>query len=240
MAAPKYVVFDLATIGSIPEGKRLEKEYLDEFPHISKISWITVDEDKEIVKEKECVIKPTWYEGTPEEYESTYGETYDDSMKHGADIKAVLDEFLTDVKQEGVSVVGHNILGTDYYVLWAEIMRLDLDVKWLYEKDVFDTTDMAVHFKICGQMFKDKGERVGKKPTLEELYLALFEEEIVVSRGTLQGVKACWRCFDDLMLIVAEIDMVNAEKNKRMIRIKICYWLVVLVLLAIIFIFTNK
>ena len=240
MAAPKYVVFDLDTIGSIPEGKRLEKEYLDEFPHISKISWIIVDEDKEIVKEKESVINPTWFKGTPEEFEATYGTTYNDLIQQGADIKVVLDEFLADLKQEGVSIVGHNIMGTDYYVLCAEIMRLDLDVKWLYEKDVFDTTDMAVRFKICGQMFKDKGERVGKKPTLEELYLALFEEEIVVSRGTLQGVKACWRCFDDLMLIVAEIDMVNAEKNKRMRRIKMLCWLVVLVLLAIIFILTNK
>lgn len=239
MATPKYVVFDLCTIGSIPEGKKLEKEYLDQFPHISKISWMVVDEDKEILKEKEYIIKPTWYEGTPEEYESTYGETYDDSMKHGADIKAVLDEFLTDVKQEGVSVVGHNILGTDYYVLCAEIMRLDLDVKWLYEKDVFDTTDMAIRFKICGQMFKDKGERADKRPTLKELYLALFEEDIDVERGTLKGVKACWRCFDDLMLIVSEIDMVNAEKNKRMRRIKMICWLAILVLLAIIFIVTK-
>ena len=240
MTTQKYVVFDLCTIGSIPEGKKLEKEYLDQFPHISKISWIVVDEDKEILKEKEYTIKPTWYDGTPEVYETTYGETYDDSMLHGADIKAVLDEFLTDVRHGEVSVVGHNILGSDYYVLCAEIMRLDLDVKWLYEKDVFDTTDMAIRFKICGQMFKEKGERADKRPTLEELYLALFEEDIDVERGTLKAVKECWRCFDDLMLIVSEIDMVNAEKNKRMRRIRMLCWLAVLVLLAIIFILTSR
>ena len=74
---------------------------------------------------------------------------------------------------------------------------------------------------------------------MKELYLALFEEDIDVERGTLKGVKACWRCFDDLMLIVSEIDMVNTEKNKRMRRIKMICWLAILVLLAIIFIVTK-
>lgn len=234
MATSKYVVFDLDSVGSLPEGKRLEKENLDEFPHILKFSWLVVDDEKNILKERECIVKPQWLTDVSDDFELSHGVSFEKAMEDGVDLDSLLDEFLDDVRRDGVSVVGHDVLSFDYYVLFAEVMRRYTDFEWLYNKDVYDTTDMAVRFKICNQLFKDKGEQISKRPSLEELYLALFEEEVTAPRGTLQRTHTCLKCFDDLMLIVAEINMINAEKAKRIKRMKnICLLIAIVFILVI-------
>ena len=192
---PRYVVFDVETTGLLPYKEIPTSSNIQSYPHIMQICWMVYDDEYNLLKERNCLIKPEGYRTVSEKAVAVHGITYDYAKQNGVELTPILREFNEDANSESVSLVGHNIVQYDIFIIAAEMMRRGIDYGWLDGKDVFDTMQIALMLKVCNKIFEEQGYRPDKYPKLTELYKALFGTEFEGAHDAMADVKACWKCF---------------------------------------------
>lgn len=188
-----YLFFDVETTG-FP--KKWNRPHTDTFnwPRMVQIAWLLYDEKRNLLEDKDFIIKPDGYE-IPYEAERIHKISTDKAREEGHDLKEVLEQF-ADVLKRAEYVIAHN-MNFDANVLGAEFYRKGID-SLLFQSERYCTMQESTYFcKLPG-----KGGRY-KWPTLTELHVALFGERFQGAHHAKVDTKACARCFFKLLDIEA-------------------------------------
>lgn len=189
--------FDTETTGVPAKGLDWEKDY-DRFPYIAQLAWLKDG----VLKSK--IIKPIAPNGTPywipREATEIHGISTERAMAEGAPFETVVQEFIKDCTLSPL-ICAHNIY-FDTSIIKANIMRYlgreyyDSKVEpALFKGKRIDT--MMKTIKFVGACFADG--RVGKFPTLEELYAKCFEGKTFPAHDAGEDVKALAACLPVLV-----------------------------------------
>ncbi|WP_159522831.1 3'-5' exonuclease [Sunxiuqinia indica] len=182
--------FDTETTGLPLKGAKYEIDY-DTFPYVVQLSWWFEDVFHDyIIKPDGCVI--------PESSTEIHGITHEMAMNLGVPFKDVIPLFVHDCLS-AEKIVGHNMY-FDTSIIKANVIR-----NFGVDDDFFADTNKALDkYKRIDTMYKSmkyvgarKANGSGKFPTLEELYLKLFNETFP-AHNSLEDVKATMRCFNKL------------------------------------------
>ena len=181
-----YMFFDTETTG-LPENYNAPSSDVNNWPRIVQISWTITDKMGNILSERDAVIKP---EGFTIPYHSTdvHGITNEFAVKYGQPLSVVLDTFIKDMSSIKC-IVGHNI-DFDKKVIEAECYRKRIEID-------FDRVESICTMEATVDFMEDYLER-RKYPKLQELYYALFEEDIENIHNSINDVNATMRCFFEL------------------------------------------
>lgn len=141
-----------------------------------------------ILFERDAVIKP---EGFTIPYHSidVHGITNEFAIKYGQPLSVVLENFIKDMSSVKC-IVAHNI-SFDKKVIEAECNRKSIKID-------FDSVESICTMKTTVDFMEDYFEQ-RKYPKLQELYYALFEEEIENAHNSKNDVNATMRCFFELI-----------------------------------------
>ena len=194
----KLLVFDTETTGLPPKGERfVNKANLEQWPHTVQFSYVIYDTDtNKLLKTYDSIIKLRPGVIITEESYTFHHISNKMSETKGADVNAVLREFLADCAQVDM-LVGHNI-SFDYNMVKAEMMRyaaayISEDTKMLASKRMYCTARETYGY--CSiPAINWKGEKYFKYPTLKELYQKLFEETPQNLHNSLNDVLVTLRC----------------------------------------------
>ena len=186
----KYLFFDTETTG-LPEKKTKWDEDFNTFPHLVSIAWMLY-EDKEPLYNKYYIIKPDGYT-IPQESIDIHKITNEDAQKDGSNIIPVLNELL---KIEVDFIIGHNIY-FDTSIIKANILRYGLDIDKgieLFHKD----RRIDTMYKANGFVGARKENGSGKFPSLQELYMKLFDKKFEGEHHASRDTMAVAECFYEL------------------------------------------
>ena len=117
-----------------------------------------------------------------------HGITNEFAVKYGQPLSVVLDNFIKDMSSIKC-IVGHNI-DFDKKVIEAECIRKRIKID-------FDSVESICTMKTTVDYMEDYLEQ-RKYPKLQELYYALFEEDIENIHNSMNDVNATMRCFFEL------------------------------------------
>ena len=189
----KELFFDTETTGLPLKGARYNTDF-NSFPYIVQLSWFFDGHFNDFI------IKPDGYEISGE-VSKIHGITHEMAIEKGVNIGEVIPLFINDCMIAD-KIIGHNIY-FDISIIKANILRSSNGVTQYYNEIVEPALDkskrvctMLKTIKFVGAYFSD-GKR-GKFPTLEELYLKLFNEDFP-AHNSLEDVKATKRCYEELV-----------------------------------------
>nr|DAK52713.1 MAG TPA: REP HELICASE [Caudoviricetes sp.] len=189
--------FDTETTGVPARGKKWDKDF-NEFPYIAQLAWL---KDGELHSH---VIKPIDPKGVPyeipEEVVKIHGISTEIAMQEGAPFVDVIQEFIKDCGNSPL-VCAHNIY-FDTSIIKANIMRY---LGQEYYDSVVDAAlfkgkrvdTMMKTIKFVQAKFADG--RVGKFPTLKELYAKCFDGKTFNAHDAGEDVKALAACLPVLV-----------------------------------------
>ena len=182
-----YMFFDTETTG-LPKDYNAPSSDVNNWLHIVQISWTITDKMGNILFERDAVIKP---EGFTIPYHSidVHGITNEFAIKYGQPLSVVLENFIKDMSSVKC-IVAHNI-SFDKKVIEAECNRKSIKID-------FDSVESICTMKTTVDFMEDYFEQ-RKYPKLQELYYALFEEEIENAHNSKNDVNATMRCFFELI-----------------------------------------
>lgn len=206
MNLKNILFFDIETTG-LPD-RNAKYDDFEKFPFIVSLSWIFNG------VENDYIIKPDGYE-IPESTTQIHGITTEYAVKNGIPFRDVIVKFINDAINAQY-IVAHNIyfdtsivkansiryMGKDYY---------DRLVDSALNKDKRIDTMMKT-IKFVGAKFQNG--RVGKWPTLEELYDKLFPGETFSAHTSIDDVRALVRCFPKLSDLGLINVYVKSDENK--------------------------
>lgn len=187
-----YLIFDTETCGLVPKGADYKTDF-EQFPHIVQLSWYFNGEYHDYI------IKPEVWT-IPEEAAKIHGITTEIALEKGTPMPIILARFIRDC-YDAEKLIAHNSY-FDISVIKANLRReFGVDHEAITDSDLaldkskrIDT--MMKTIKFVGAKFKDG--KVGKFPTLVELYTKLFGETFN-AHNALDDVKATKRCYEELI-----------------------------------------
>jgi len=194
-----YIIFDTETVG-LPKSWNAPFSDLENWPRMVQIAWMIFDEDQKLIKKISKIIKPENYT-IPEEVAKIHRITTERAIREGEDLKGVLNEFNEDLKNNSY-LIAHNI-SFDEAIVSAEFLRKDI-------KGNLEDIEKICTMKESKDYFK---KRTGKSkwPKLTELYIELFGEIFEDAHDALVDVKACAKCYFEM--INKEILQKKVKKN---------------------------
>jgi DNA polymerase-3 subunit epsilon len=183
-----FVFFDTETTG-IPRRYDAPLTDLANWPRVVQLAWMTCTPAGEEVACFETIIQPNGFH-IPTEVSRIHGITTERACKEGRELLLVLQEFALVVK-ECKSLVAHNI-SFDASVLGAEFLRFRL------------ANPIATRKQFCTMLSTTNycrlpGSRGFKWPKLVELHQKLFGKPHDDTHRALADVRACARCFFELL-----------------------------------------
>lgn len=141
------------------------------------LAWLLTDCYGEILKSRDYLIKPDGWSIEGNKFLADHGYTQEELEANGQPVTDVLNCFLEDL-QESDYQIGHNI---EYDI---RMVNLEINIaEILFEKELNKRCTMRGAASYCN--LKNKLNRL-KPPTLDELYLLLFNKEIA-NRHTAYG-----------------------------------------------------
>jgi DNA polymerase-3 subunit epsilon len=183
----KILFFDTETTG-LPRNWKAPMKDLDNWPRVIQLAWIVCD-DGIPTHEAELLIKPDGWKIPVEKFWIENGFSQEASEKDGDTIDFALDLFLHHHDQSDF-MVSHN-MSFDYNVLGSEMIRAKKQgnkyLKKLCTKEY--GTDLC----------QLPGQYGYKWPKLSELHQFLFKEGFDGAHDALSDVKACMRCFYEMV-----------------------------------------
>ena len=182
-----YLFFDTETTG-LPENRYAPLSDSDNWPLIVQIAWRQHDEARDLIAEKDYVIKPDGFI-IPEESTMIHGITMKRALEEGFDLKPVMKEFADAIDGSKI-LVAHN-MSFDEKIVGAEFIRENIEDR-LFEKRNICT--MMASTEYC----KIPGPYGFKWPALSELYKCLFDIEIKETHDAASDVRICAECFFQL------------------------------------------
>ena len=171
----KVLIFDTETTG-LPTQRVGANAGPNNWPHLVSIAWMVLDSDSnKVVTQKSYVIKPiNWT--IPEESTAIHGIIHHYAERYGADLGAVMDEFLT---TEHDILVAHNMAFDENVLINALLWDLGRSDFSGLTKPRFCT--MSIGRDMC-QLPYPSGLAGNKPPKLTELYEHVFHKKPIKSR----------------------------------------------------------
>ena len=185
-----YLFFDTETTG-LPSGP---VSAYQKWPRIIQIAWLLIDENKDIKSKNSYIIRPEGYE-IPERVIKIHGITMKRALEEGVALDYALHRFLGDANFAKL-LVAHNI-AYDYGVIRGELLRKKIP-DFLKGYSQFCTMTSKPVLDYC-RSFRANGSR--QCPSLSELYLLLFGENLYNAHDALADAEACAKCFFELKRI---------------------------------------
>lgn len=182
-----YLFFDTETTG-IPGNYKAPASDLKNWPRLVQIAWLVTDAQGAEIATAEHIVKPNGFT-IPPDAAKIHGISTDLAMKKGMDIKPILEQVAKVISEASV-LIAHNVQ-FDEKILGSELMRAGYPNR-VEAKQRLCTMQSATNYcRISG--------RYGYKwPTLQELYLKLFQEKFTGAHQALVDVRACARCYFEL------------------------------------------
>ena len=183
-----FLFFDTETTG-LPLDWRAPLENLDNWPRLVQLAWLLTDKNGKEVKSISKIIKPEGFI-IPAEAAAVHGISTERAQVEGVLLPAALKEF-SEAVDEAKILVAHN-MSFDEKIMGAELLREKQEHK-LFERPKICTMQSSTQY--C----KIENDYGYKWPKLIELHQKLFSEEFDNAHDALADVKACARCFFELM-----------------------------------------
>ena len=183
----KYLFFDTETTG-LPKDYKAPVTDVDNWPRLVQIGWITMDENQNVLEEKEYIIFPDSFT-IPKEASDVHRITQERAEKGGVPVLTVLQEFRNAIQQADF-LVGHNI-EFDCNIVGAEFIRNDVE---FLENKLPRICTMKRSIDFCAL----PGKWGYKWPKLMELHVKLFNEEFEEAHAAMADIKATAKCFFEL------------------------------------------
>jgi DNA polymerase III epsilon subunit-like protein len=184
-----FLIFDTETTG-LPKNYKAPMSEVDNWPRVIQLAWAFYDEKRNLVAERVDLIKPDGWEMPTGEFWIENGFSQAQSEAEGIPIRDALQGFLEQIEQTK-HLIAHN-LSYDHPVLGAECIRAALSAENKPERHC--TKEIATDF--C----ELPGNFGGYKwPKLPELHMKLFGEDFEGAHDAMVDVKACARCYFELL-----------------------------------------
>jgi DNA polymerase-3 subunit alpha len=189
-----FLIFDTETTG-LPLNWNAPLNDFDNWPRLIQLAWQIHDEKGDLVEATSYLVKPDGFI-IPRGSEKVHGISTERANKEGQPIEFVITEFIKALEKVQITI-GHN-LEFDNNIVGSEMLRYGIDNDILLkQKTQIDTKGESTNY--CAL----PGGRGGnyKWPTLEELYLKLFNESFDAAHNASADVQASGRCFFELVRI---------------------------------------
>lgn len=191
-----YLYFDTETTGVIKRGQTLPRD-VQNFPKITQLAWALSNENGRILESRVAFIKPDGWTVPTDKFFVDHGMSTEICEKYGNRLDVELFLFFGAMDKSDI-VVAHNI-EFDAKVLMANIMTCKSKYRseWqkkFKEKPKYDTMKPLINFVGA----KHKNGNPGKYPTLQELYIKLFNSGFDGGHDAMVDVKALMECHQSL------------------------------------------
>ena len=183
-----FLFFDTETTG-LPRDRQAGLEDLDNWPRLVQLAWLLMDKNGQEVSSASQIIKPEGFK-IPREAAAVHGISTERARKEGVLLNTALKEFTRAVNEAKI-LVAHN-MSFDEKIMGAELLRKKHKHK-LFERPKICTMESSTNYCRIDCEFGYKW------PKLIELHLKLFDEEFDDAHDALADVKACARCFFELI-----------------------------------------
>jgi DNA polymerase III subunit epsilon len=182
-----YLFFDTETTG-IPRNYKAPASDLKNWPRLVQIAWLVADESGNEIANAEHIVKP---DGStiPPAAAKIHGITQQMALRNGVAIKAVLDAMVEAIGKAS-ALIAHNVQ-FDEKILGAELLRAGYPNHVEAKPRKCTMLSATDHCRIAGPYGY-------KWPTLQELYLKLFQEQFTGAHRALADVRACAKCYFEL------------------------------------------
>lgn len=173
----------------MPKDWRAPLEVLDNWPRLVQLAWLLSDEDGREVKSITKIIKPQGFK-IPAAAAAVHGISTRRALAEGVLLDPVLKEFIKAVDKAKI-LVAHN-MSFDEKIMGAELLRENYEHKLFKRPKICTMQSSTTYCRI-------ENEFGFKWPKLIELHQKLFNEEFDGAHDALADVKACARCFFELI-----------------------------------------
>ena len=186
----EYLFFDTETAG-LPRDYNAPTHILRNWPRLVQLSWITTDEDCNVLSENDFIIYPDGFT-IPTDAAHLNGITTSIAKEKGWPLEEVIDKFMEDFNA-ATTIVGHNI-DFDKKIIGAELIRLG-------QKDIMDSKESICTMEASTDYCKIPGSYGYKWPKLQELHKKLFGCEFENAHNSMSDVTATLKCFKEMRRI---------------------------------------
>ncbi|NQE44423.1 DNA polymerase III PolC-type [ANME-1 cluster archaeon GoMg2] len=169
---------------------------LNNWPRMVQLAWLLYDENQNLVSEANYIIKPEGFI-IPADASNVHGITTKKALESGVLLGAVLREFSELILKSEI-IIAHN-LDFDDKIVGAEFLRLGVESA-LFDKPRFCT------MKKTAELCQIPGPYGYKWPKLSELHYHLFNKDFTDAHDAAVDVKACAKCFFELMRLGFKVD----------------------------------
>ncbi|MDP3899635.1 MAG: 3'-5' exonuclease [bacterium] len=183
-----FLFFDTETTG-LPRDWQAPVEDVDNWPRLVQLAWLVSDENGKEVSGNNFIIRPDGFI-IPEEASNVHGITTERALAEGVDLAEALTEFGQALAAAKV-LVAHNIR-FDEKIMGAEFARQAIQNNFFTLPRVCTMQESTDY---CGI----EGYYGYKWPKLMELHQKLFDESFDGAHDALADVRACAKCFFELM-----------------------------------------
>jgi DNA polymerase III epsilon subunit-like protein len=182
-----YLFFDTETTG-IPRNYKAPASDLENWPRLVQIAWLLADEGAHEVSSAEYIVKPAGFV-IPTAAAKVHGITTELALRQGVALPSVLAAVAASIDKASV-LVAHN-MSFDEKILGAELLRAGYP-------NVVEAKSRKCTMQAATSYCRLPGPYGFKWPTLQELYLKLFNESFEGAHRALADVRACARCYFEL------------------------------------------
>ena len=184
---PMYLFFDTETTG-IPRNYKAPASDLKNWPRLVQIAWLVTDAKGIEIASAEHIVKPNGYT-IPPDASKIHGITTEVALQKGLDIRAILDPLVRDIDKAS-ALIAHNIQ-FDEKILGSEFLRAGY-------KNHVEAKQRKCTMQSATNYCRISGPYGYKWPTLQELYVKLFDEDFTGAHRALVDVRACAKCYFEL------------------------------------------
>lgn len=180
--------FDTETTG-VPKNYKAPASDTRNWPRLVQLAWLLTDASGAEVSCGEFIIKPDGFT-IPVEAARIHGITTEIAAAQGVDLKTAVDAIVAEIEKATV-LIAHNVQ-FDEKILGAELLRLG------YANHV-EAKPRKCTMQASTNYCKLPGPYGYKWPKLQELHQKLFSESFEGAHRALTDVRACARCYFELV-----------------------------------------
>ena len=183
-----FLFFDTETTG-LPRDWQAPLEDLDNWPRLVQLAWLLFDENGREAETSSRIIRPEGFV-IPAAAAAVHGITNERAQAEGVALNPVLEEFIEAIDQSKM-IIAHN-MSFDEMIIGAELKRKN------YGHKLFERPRICTMLSATDYCRIDNGHGY-KWPKLVELHYRLFGKGFDGAHDALADVKACARCFFELL-----------------------------------------
>ena len=183
-----FLFFDTETTG-LPRDWRAPVSDTDNWPRLVQLAWLLYDENGQEAGGNNLIVKPEGFI-IPDEASAVHGITTERAKSEGILLREALDKFGEALDMAKI-LVAHNI-SFDEKIMGAQFVRKNI------KNNLFDLPRICTMEKSTDYC-QIENERGYKWPKLVELHQKLFNEDFANAHDALADVRACARCFFELI-----------------------------------------